>query len=65
MSLFQVPDLHCESCVRAVTGAIRTLDGSATIQADAGTKQVRVESTASDAAVAEAIRDAGFTVEPA
>jgi hypothetical protein len=41
------------------------LDGSATIQADAGTKQVRVESTASDAAVAEAIRDAGFTVEPA
>jgi hypothetical protein len=47
-----------------MTGAVRDLDGSATLQADLTTKFVRIETIASDIAVAEAIRDAGFTVEP-
>ena len=65
MSLFHVPDIHCESCVRTLTGAVRDLDDRATVQADLQTKQVRVETTASDEAVAEVIRDAGFAVEAA
>jgi copper chaperone len=65
MSTFVVPDIHCDSCIRALTGAVRDLDSQATLQADLRTKQVRVETAASDAAVAEAFRDAGFTVQAA
>ncbi|PPQ37295.1 heavy-metal-associated domain-containing protein [Rhodopila globiformis] len=63
MSVFRVPDMHCDGCVRSVTGAVRDLDEKATVQADLQTRQVRVETTASDEAVAAAIREAGFTVE--
>ncbi len=65
MFLFRVPDIHCDGCVRALTGAVRDLDDTASLEADLQTKQVRVETTAPDEAVAEAIRDAGFTVEAA
>jgi copper chaperone len=65
MSVFRVPDMHCDGCVRSVTGAVRDLDGKAAVQADLQTRQVRVETTASDEAVAAAIREAGFTVESA
>jgi copper chaperone len=62
---FRVPDIHCDGCIRSLIGAVRDLDDKAVLQADLATKLVRVETTAADAAVAEAIRDAGFTVEPA
>jgi copper chaperone len=65
MSLFRVPDIHCDGCVRALSGALRHLDGRAALQADLATKQVRVDTTATDEAVAAAFREAGFTVEPA
>jgi copper chaperone len=63
MPVFRVPDMHCEGCVRSVTGAVRDLDDKATVRADLQTRQVRVETTAPDEAVAAAIREAGFTVE--
>jgi copper chaperone len=62
---FRVPDIHCDACIRSLTGAVQDLDGKATLQADFATKLVRIETTAPDTAVAEAMRDAGFTVEPA
>jgi copper chaperone len=65
MTQLLVSDIHCDGCIRAMTGAVRELDDKATLQADLTTKLVRVQSTATDAAVADAIRDAGFTVEPA
>jgi copper chaperone CopZ len=65
MSDFQVPDIHCDGCVRALTGAARDLDENAIVQADLITKRVHVETSATDEAVAEAFRDAGFTVEAA
>jgi copper chaperone len=61
---FRVPDIHCDACIRSLTGAVRDLDDKAELQADLATKWVRVKTTAADEAVAEAIRDAGFTVEP-
>jgi copper chaperone len=64
MFQFLVSDIHCDGCIRAMTGAVRELDDKATLQADLTTKLVRVQSTATDASVAGAIRDAGFTVEP-
>lgn len=65
MSQFHIPDIHCDGCIRSLTGAVRDLDDKATLHADLTTKLVRVETTADDDAVAEAMRDAGFTVEPA
>ena len=62
---FRVPDMHCDGCIRALTGAVRGVDGQATLAADLETKQVQVTSTASFAALAEAMRDAGFDVEAA
>jgi copper chaperone len=63
MPVFRVPDMHCDGCVRSVSGAVRDLDDKATVRADLQTRQVRVETTASDEAVAAAIREAGFSVE--
>ena len=62
MSQFRVPDIHCDGCIRALTGAVRDLDATATVRADLATKLVTVATSANDAAVAQAIRDAGFTV---
>jgi copper chaperone len=63
MSQFRVPDIHRDGCIRALTGAVRDLDDAAVLQADLASKLVRVTTTAADADVAEAMRDAGFTVE--
>ncbi len=63
MAVFRVPDMHCDGCVRSLTGAAREVDAQATVQADLQTKLVTVTTTAADNAVAEAFRDAGFTVE--
>jgi copper chaperone CopZ len=65
MPQFRVPDIHCDGCIRALTGAVKDLDATATLQADLETKLVRVTTSASSEAVAEAIRDAGFDVEAA
>ncbi len=62
MSQFRVPDIHCDGCIRALTGAVRDLDAAAILSANLETKLVTVETTAGAAAVADAIRDAGFTV---
>jgi copper chaperone len=61
----RVTDIHCDACIRSLTGAVQDLDDKAALLADLQTKLVRVETTAPAAAVAEAMRDAGFTVEPA
>jgi copper chaperone len=64
MAVFRLPEIFCETCVRALTGAVRALDKHATVQADLITKLVRVDAAASDDAVAAALREAGFSVEP-
>lgn len=65
MVTFKVPDMHCEGCVRSLTGALRDVDAAATIEADLTSRLVRVGSSASPDALAEAMRDAGFEVTTA
>jgi copper chaperone len=65
MPVFLVPDMTCDGCVRAVTNAVRAVDGAAVVRADLATKRVEIDSTAEPPALAEAVRDAGFTVEAA
>ncbi len=60
---FHVSDMTCSGCVKAITGAVHDLDATATVEADLDSKLVKVASSASADALAEAMRDAGFTVE--
>lgn len=64
MTQFRIPEIHCDGCVRALTAAVRGLDSQAALQADLVTKQVQVHTIAPVGAVADAMRQAGFTVEP-
>jgi copper chaperone len=65
MAVFRVPDIHCDGCVRSLTSAAIGVDAQAQVTADLQTKLVTVTTRAADDAVAEAFRDAGFTVEGA
>jgi copper chaperone CopZ len=63
MSVFSVPEIHCDGCIRSLTQAVRALDPDAMLRADLERKQVEVRAKAADDAVADAMRDAGFDVE--
>lgn len=57
-----VPSMACSACAETITKAVQAIDPNASVQADPQTKQVNVESTASDQAVKEAIANAGYPV---
>lgn len=57
-----VPNMACSTCSDAITKAIQTLDPAATVQADAKTKLVNIETQASETAIKQAITAAGYTV---
>ena len=62
MLTFQVEDMTCGHCVRAIKEAVRSLDASAAIDVDLGRKLVRVQSDGLGAqAVHEALVTAGYT----
>jgi copper chaperone len=60
--IFLVPDMDCQSCVRAITDAVHRLDSSAQVTADLAAKRVQVSGIGDFAA---AIEGAGFTPSPA
>jgi copper chaperone len=60
--LFTVNGMSCQHCVKAITAAIRALDPEARVQVDLDSRQVQVESEQSRSALAQAIRDEGYTV---
>lgn len=63
MSLeFTVPNLACSACVDTVTKAIQAVDATAQVKANPATKQVEVATSASEAAIQQAIVTAGYTV---
>jgi copper chaperone len=57
-----VPNMACSACSDTITNAIKAIDPAATIQADPKTKQVNVDTQQSEAAIKQAIADAGYTV---
>ncbi len=65
MTRFVVPDMECQGCVKAVTGAVQGVDPAAKVAVNLDTKVVEVESQAAVAALSAAITEAGFTVESA
>lgn len=61
MLRYQVDDLSCGHCVRAVTAAIKELDPAAEVAIDLPSKRVDVRSAHGPSAVAGAIRNAGYS----
>jgi copper chaperone len=60
MLSFEIPNLSCGHCVRAVTEAVHALDPQAQVQADLATRQVQVQTSAPRAAVVAALTEADY-----
>jgi len=58
---FNVNDMTCNHCVGAVTKAVKEAAPGSTVEVDLDSHRVRVDGAASAEAVAEAIREAGYT----
>ena len=62
MITFEVRDMSCGHCVAAITEAVRSVDPGARVEVDLAARAVRIEPAGADArALADAIRDAGYT----
>lgn len=57
----KVPDMACGACAEAITQAILEIDSKATIKANPETKQVIVNTQASESSVREVISGAGYS----
>lgn len=60
MHSFQIPNMTCGHCVKAVTQAVQAADPAASVQADLATHQIQVETTASREAVVAQLAEAGY-----
>jgi copper chaperone len=58
----KVPSMDCSACGDTITTAVMMVDPTATVQADPKTKQVNIETQASEAAIKNAIEAAGYPV---
>jgi len=62
MLTFQVDDMSCGHCVRAIKEAVRALDADAVVDVDLPRHRVRVQAGQLDAArVREALEQAGYS----
>ena len=57
----KVPDMACSACVKTITEAIHNIDAQANVQADSTTKELKIETTASESSIKEAITAAGYS----
>lgn len=65
MIAFEVKDMSCGHCVRAITAAVAAVDQGAKVEIDLARHLVMVESSAADAgSISAAITEAGYTPEP-
>lgn len=58
--LLQVTGMSCQHCVKAVTQAVQALDPQAQVAVDLTAGQVKVETTLSREATAQAITEEGY-----
>ena len=62
MISFQVNDMTCGHCVKAITEAVKSADQGATVQIDLATHRLDIETDATDVTgLAKAIKEAGYT----
>ncbi len=65
MLRYHVPDMTCGHCSRAITQAVQAAAADARVAVDVAQKTVQVETSRDAATVEAAIREAGYTPEPA
>lgn len=66
MITFEVKDMSCGHCVKTITDAVKAADSRAEVNIDLARHRVEIEPGAADAAaLAGAIREAGYTPVPA
>lgn len=59
----KVPSMVCDGCVSTITQAIATHEPEAQVDIDLDTKEVAVETTASESSIRQIIVAVGHTVE--
>jgi copper chaperone len=61
MLTFNVQDMTCNHCAGAITRAVKEVDADASVAIDVTAKRVEIDSKLAAAALAEAIKEAGYT----
>ena len=61
MLSFQIPDMTCGHCARAVTEAVKAADPAAVVQIDLPTHRVEVQTATPREAVVAQLVEAGYT----
>ncbi|MBP1886673.1 heavy-metal-associated domain-containing protein [Sinorhizobium mexicanum] len=64
MQRYKIDEMSCGHCVGTIEKAIRTIDPVAKVDANLGTKEVRVETTADRGVIVEALKAAGYDSLP-
>lgn len=57
---FHIQNMTCGGCARSVTKAIQGVDPNAKVEPNPATRQVKVETTASQAQIRQALANAGY-----
>jgi copper chaperone CopZ len=61
----KVNDMTCEHCVNTITKTVTSLDPGAKVEADLGTKRVRIDSSRQADELTKVLEEAGFTATAA
>ena len=56
----RIESMTCGGCARSVTRAIRSVDPNALIETDPASRTVKVETTATSAALQQVLEEAGY-----
>lgn len=56
----KIENMTCGGCAKSVTKAIQSVDPGAAVETDPATRTVKVETTATAAALQKALEDAGY-----
>lgn len=56
----RIENMTCGGCARSVTKAIQSVDPDAKVEANPPARAVRVETTASRAAIQQVLQEAGY-----
>ena len=59
---FQVKDMSCGHCIKAVTASVKAVDATAEVTVDLATQRVKISSAAGVVSLQAAIEEAGFPV---
>ncbi len=62
MTTYNVPGVHCDHCVHAISSEVGAVPGVTAVAVDLVAKTVTVEGDVDDAAVRAAIDEAGYEV---